>query len=758
MPKPIVMKRNLRLSTLLLFMFALVFISATTINNFFMPGSQPGQSGNIETPDRCDNCHGGYDQTVEPAFNWRGGMMSQAARDPLFWACVDIAEQDAPGSGDLCIRCHAPDGWLNGRSIPTNGSALNKGDMEGVQCDFCHKLVKPTSLGVNPFPENTIYTTQTYSADQSYLAFISPNIPPASANGMYIADRNNAKRGPYSDATGRHQMFYSPFHRDAAICGTCHDVSNPAFTWNAATQEYTFNGPGIPAGNFSNQNLFPVERTYSEWFISDWNMPSNQGGKTCQTCHMRPVTGKGAKMKDAPVRTDLALHDMTGGNTFIPKLIKHLFAGDKAVNPAALDAGIERARAQLREAADLELTVENHIATVKVINKTGHKLPSGYPEGRRMWINLQAYNGNNLVWESGEYNYETAELLIDGTKIYEIKPGLSNSWAAAIEKTPGPSFHFAINNEIFFDNRIPPKGVTQAALAAIQSPTIGYTYADGHHWDVTTYNIPGSFDKVEARLYYQTLSKEYVEFLKNENTTTTRGDELYDLWVMFGKSAPELMNEATWADSDDPENPEYPDVVEMFVEDFVVTRVTLNGGRTRADASLTVKANGIPLKGATVFATWTYGNQSGTVSAVTNGNGQVLLSSQGIKNATGLWCFAIDNVTFSNYVFNNEGVVACTGEQKNSWAFELLDRENSLVIYPNPIREMAHISYYLNEPGRIIIEVFNSGGAKVAEMADRSAAAGHNTLHWNPAGLPHGVYYVRMTTSKGVLRQTIVVR
>jgi len=116
-----------------------------------MPGSQPGQSGNIEHPSKCDNCHGGYDLAVEPAFNWRGSMMSQAARDPLFYACLAIANQDAPESGDLCIRCHAPDGWLQGRSVPTDGSALNSGDREGVQCDFCHKLVKPTPVGVNPY-------------------------------------------------------------------------------------------------------------------------------------------------------------------------------------------------------------------------------------------------------------------------------------------------------------------------------------------------------------------------------------------------------------------------------------------------------------------------------------------------------------------------------------------------------------------------------------------------------------------------------
>ena len=196
----------------------------TTLDDFFMAGSQPGESGQLETPDKCDNCHGGYDPSVEPALTWRGNMMSQAARDPFFYACLTIANQDAAFSGDLCIRCHSPAGWLEGRSVPTDGSALNSNDREGVQCDFCHKLVKPTAIGINPYPDNTFYTNNTYPEDQTYLGTLS-QIPPASANGMYIADNSNAKRGPFTDAAARHQFYYSPFHQDAAVCGTCHDVS-----------------------------------------------------------------------------------------------------------------------------------------------------------------------------------------------------------------------------------------------------------------------------------------------------------------------------------------------------------------------------------------------------------------------------------------------------------------------------------------------------------------------------------------------------
>ena len=229
----------------------------TSLDDFFLPGSQPGDSGNIEQPSKCDNCHGDYDADVEPAFNWRGSMMAQAARDPLFLACLAIANQDAPDSGDLCIRCHSPSGWLEGRSIPTDGSALNNNDRQGVQCDFCHKLVMPVPLGANPFPDDLVYSLDTFPQDQSYLAQLT-SLPGTSGNGMYIADSVNAKRGPFVDAEARHQMLYSPFHRESAICGTCHDVSNPVFSEDS-TGNYLPNQFGAPAPDFNPYTMFPID-------------------------------------------------------------------------------------------------------------------------------------------------------------------------------------------------------------------------------------------------------------------------------------------------------------------------------------------------------------------------------------------------------------------------------------------------------------------------------------------------------------------
>ena len=133
---------------------------------------------------------------------------------------------------------------------------------------------------------------------------------------------------------------------------------------------------------------------------------------------MRDVTGKGCNKNYAPVRDDLPLHDMTGGNTFIPDLIDLTYPGEADL--AALEAGKLRARDMLQHAASFELTVSqmDSEVTVKVTNETGHKLPSGYPEGRRIWINLKAFNSVTAqYYESGFYEPSTGVLDKTDTKI-----------------------------------------------------------------------------------------------------------------------------------------------------------------------------------------------------------------------------------------------------------------------------------------------------------------------------------------------------
>ena len=522
-----------------------VFYVPTSIDDFFLPGSQPTESGTFMAPDQCDNCHGGYDLNVEPAYTWRGSMMAHSMRDPLFEASMTIANQDAQFSGDLCIRCHSPVGWLEGRSSPTDGSALTNDDREGVQCHFCHRLIDPLS---------------TIPGDLAYMNTIS-NVPPQHGNGMYVVDSDDIRRGPFDVDQAPHETLNSDFYTSSELCASCHDVSNPVFT-KAMDGTYQPNTLGTAAPSFDTYEMFPVERTYSEWKMSAYNSPegipsTTFGGNktnvsTCLDCHMADVTGKGCNKSYAPTRTDLPLHDLTGGNTFVPLLIKDMYPSEVDAN--AIDAGIIRAQYMLQNAATMNLNVtvgqNSYDMDVEIINETGHKLPSGYPEGRRMWINVQAYDAaDNLIYESGAYDPTTGILETNDTKIYEAKLGMSQDVADIANAnetgsyTAGESFHFALNNMVIKDNRIPPRGFTNANFEAVQAAPVGYTYADGAFSDTTSYTLPEDTYRIEVRLLYQTVSKDYIEFLRDNNVTNTKGQDLYNLWSTHGKSSPVVMQE-----------------------------------------------------------------------------------------------------------------------------------------------------------------------------------------------------------------------
>jgi len=98
-----------------------------------------------------------------------------------------------------------------------------------------------------------------------------------------------------------------------------------------------------------------------------------------------------------------------------------------------------------------------------------------------------------------------------------------------------------LNNAVHKDNRIPPRGFTNAAFAAFGGPPVGYAYADGQYWDDTYYSIPLETAAVQVTLYYQSTSKEFVEFVRDTNTTNTKGQEIYNLWANNGKCPPEPM-------------------------------------------------------------------------------------------------------------------------------------------------------------------------------------------------------------------------
>lgn len=538
----------------------------TTHNDFFLPGTQPneGQLTPFTDPTSCDVCHS------DPIYNaWRGSMMGQAGRDPLFWAAFAVAGDDATDAGEFCLRCHAPSGWYAGRSDPADGSALTPADIDaGVSCNLCHRMVDPV-----PGAQD-----EATAIDNGIRAALT-NPPPANhvASGMIILDPQDRRRGPFARAFNPHPVYQTSFlgqGQDAVtesrLCGSCHNVDNPLLTWTSnppggGPAQYWPNENDAAAPSFAKGQIFPLERTYDEWLNSTYAKggvfaPQFAGAmpsaiiQSCQDCHMQRQTGEAADLfaptpRDCVTTGCLPAHIFVGGNAWIPRILQDSrWRLSNPADAAELNRTTAEAESMLRRAATLEMSLTSSgaqkVATVRVINETGHKLPTGYPEGRRMWLNLRAYNAaGQLIYESGAYNWTTGKLTVDAAaKVYEAKQGITPQLAAAVGLDAGPTFHFALNNTTYKDNRIPPRGYTVAAFNQPGLRPVGASYADGQYWDDTSYTVPGATVRVVATLYYQTASSEYIDFLREQGGTD--GATLGLIWD-DDKSPPVMVGQVT---------------------------------------------------------------------------------------------------------------------------------------------------------------------------------------------------------------------
>jgi hypothetical protein len=565
--------RELRRSVLavtagLLFLASVVAVLAGGLTP---KGTQPPLVHPIQGPETggCSICHGqNWDaaRPVEPYDAWAGSLMANASRDPLFWAALDVANNDLPGSGDFCLRCHVPSGWYSGRSEPpggtTDGCAMlgpidaPDNDFEGISCHFCHRTM------VNPSPppgEEPFYTEN----GQVWLD-----------DGTCGIKGEPCRHGPYDYPQGGpdfeppHAWAYSAHFRSAAFCGACHNVTSPVHNLRDETGADT----GIP---------YPIERTYKEWELSAF-APGGTAPTTCQQCHMPLQTGDDVFACNFGMANqrggNLRSHQFVGGNRWIPQVLAAEY-GVSLNRLTEFQETIDRAGEMLHQAAELSLTAPPVVqpgqpfpVTVRVTNLSGHKLPTGYPEGRRLWLQVSARDGNgDVVWQSGAYDAATGVLTEDPQiRIYQAKPGIWNGVSGQCEVTDSggqPAFHFVLNDCWKSDNRIPPLGFRGGTDLEVRP--VGQVYPETFpgsgelvNWDDAPYQVvipPGTPGEVtlEARLLFQVASKEYVEFLRDQAVdndfpddctpritpiAASRGEYLFDLWQEHDRAAPFEMD------------------------------------------------------------------------------------------------------------------------------------------------------------------------------------------------------------------------
>jgi hypothetical protein len=220
--------------------------------------------------------------------------------------------------------------------------------------------------------------------------------------------------------------------------------------------------------------------TWEDWKNNDYGRQNIR----CQDCHMTPTPGVGKRPGRAALmgkdRENLAFHGFVGGSAYVQDALGN-------AKQAELSREVLRAAAEVklseRVTGDgvLELTVEVHNVGA------GHKIPTGTPYIRKMWLQVEVTDqAGNVVYSSGhidDKNHVDPDAVFFRVLFRDVEGNLTGkSWRA---------------HGIGYDRRIPANGM-----------------------DSETYRItlPGKGEyNVSTRLMYRSFAQKSLDEI-NERT------------------------------------------------------------------------------------------------------------------------------------------------------------------------------------------------------------------------------------------------
>jgi hypothetical protein len=346
-------------------------------------------------------------------------------------------------------------------------------------------------------------------------------------SGLTAYDTTRTIYGPFQNPfAGPMQLYegytptYSPHMDNAAVCSSCHTL---------ITQTADL------SGNLTGDE-FVEQATYHEYLNSSF--PANN--IKCQTCHMPQladpiVIANGYLSLQA--RFPFNQHTFAGANYFMLNLIKN---NKTALGAAASDAQFDSSMAatlrmlqQQSVTFDLltdSITSDTAYYTVDILNKAGHKFPSGYPS-RRAVLQLTMTNAaGDTVFQSGIFDenfrvkgetpqFEGHHNVINQnnvSQIYELVMGdVNGDFTSVLERAA----------VILKDNRIPPDGFTTTApmYDTVQISADALNDADFNkinsvegsgrdkvHFAIPVSGVTGAV-QIKAKLYYQSVPPKWLD-------------------------------------------------------------------------------------------------------------------------------------------------------------------------------------------------------------------------------------------------------
>ncbi|HHT02958.1 MAG TPA: Omp28-related outer membrane protein, partial [Bacteroidales bacterium] len=87
----------------------------------------------------------------------------------------------------------------------------------------------------------------------------------------------------------------------------------------------------------------------------------------------------------------------------------------------------------------------------------------------------------------------------------------------------------------------------------------------------------------------------------------------------------------------------------------------------------------------------------------------------------------------------------------------LVEKNVSVNVYPNPVRDIANLEISLNSSSDAAIQVVDMLGRNIIDLGTKSMKAGQNTIQLNTSNLNNGMYFVKVSTDNGVISKKITV-
>ncbi|HNW89792.1 MAG TPA: M4 family metallopeptidase [Bacteroidales bacterium] len=114
-----------------------------------------------------------------------------------------------------------------------------------------------------------------------------------------------------------------------------------------------------------------------------------------------------------------------------------------------------------------------------------------------------------------------------------------------------------------------------------------------------------------------------------------------------------------------------------------------------------------------------------------------------------------DTVYLVNFTMDNAYVDNVKFMEGPDAGIEAEDMSSYLEIYPNPVNEMLNINLFSNEQQTVNIELLDLQG-KLLESRTESAEKGQNSYQLDMNEKASGIYFIRMSTNKGIYNNKII--